>query len=462
MANHRVREKKALKGNFSSVSGSWGRGKPKIGVEEFMSIAGRFGFSKKTLKKIRAAAESEDMGEGPFLVNYYTDLKESKVAQFERLAREFFGVKYAMAVTNGTGALHSAYVAAGVGPGKEVLCPAIGFMATASSAVLAGGVPIFCDVDETMGMDPKKVESLITPRTVAIAPTGVMGNVYDIETLLKIARKHKLRVIEDCAQSCGGTFKGKLLGTWGDIGCFSISAYKIIGGGEGGFLITNDKNLFERIQQTAECGGLWRPERFGPPRYEGELFCGTNYRMSELEAAIDVVQIKKLKATVRRFRSVRKRVLQRLKSYRGIVPQPSNDFEGEIGYILRFYPETFDLGRKIVKGLSERGVVCETDGPDARPNWHLASEMFPVVLKTRATDPSCSFHCPHYLEAGGQVEYGQGDCPVADDLFKRAVTVSLNQWYSAQECRDLAEIMNEVFSTHCEEDKNGASWLRGR
>src|SRR3990172_6578860 len=146
MTNQRVREKKSLRGSFSSVSGAGGRGKPKIGVEEFMSIADRFGFSKKTLRRIREAAESEDLGEGPFLVNYYTDLRESKVAQLERLVREYFGVKFAMAVTNGTGALHCAYVAAGVGPGKGVICPAIGFMATASSVVLAGGVPIFCEV----------------------------------------------------------------------------------------------------------------------------------------------------------------------------------------------------------------------------------------------------------------------------------------------------------------------------
>ncbi len=459
MPQNRTGEREALEGSLKAVTRMEGKGKPKLGVDEFLSIADRFGFSKETLRKIREAVLEEDPGEGPFLVNYYTDLKESKVAKFERLAREFFGVKYALAVTSGTAALHCAYVAAGVGPGTEVICPAIGFMATASSVVLAGGVPIFCDVDHSMAMDPTKIENLITPRTVAIAPTGVLGNVYEIDSIMKIARKQKLRVIEDCAQSCGTRFKGRLLGTQGDIGCFSVSAYKIIGGGEGGLIVTDNRRLFERIQQMAECGGLWRPERFAPPRWEGELFCGTNYRMSELEAAINVVQIKKLRATVKRFNSVRSRILKRLNTYQEILPQKINDLEGEIGYMLRFYPESFELGWKLVNALNKIGIPCSMEGPDAPPNWHLASEMFPVTLKPAATDPSCSFHCPHYLEAGGKVEYRKGDCPLAEDLFKRSINLPLNQWMTATDCRNVASGIEQVLSTHCTPDPNAIPWI---
>ncbi|HMN30578.1 MAG TPA: DegT/DnrJ/EryC1/StrS family aminotransferase, partial [Caldilineaceae bacterium] len=158
--------------------------------------------------------------------------------------------------------------------------------ATAAAVVAAKGVPIFCDVDASLHMDPAKVEKLITPRTVALAPTHVMGSICDLGPLLELARRHKLKVVEDCAQSPGGHYRGRYVGTVGDIGCFSISAYKIIGGGEGGLLITNDERLWERANQFAESGGLWRKDRFAPPRYEGELFNGTNYRMSELEAAV--------------------------------------------------------------------------------------------------------------------------------------------------------------------------------
>lgn len=434
------------------------QGRPKIGVEEFMSVAERFGFSEGTLKRIHAAVGKEDLGGGPFLANYYCGLKESKVQAFERAAREILGVKYAIGVNSGTAALHSAFVAAGVGPGTEVLCPAIGFFATSAAVVVSKGVPVFCDVDQSLHMDPTKIESLITERTVAIAPTHVMGGVCNMGAIMKIARKHGLKVVEDCAQSCGGKYKGRFLGTFGDLSCFSISAYKIVGGGEGGLVLTDHKRLWERANQLAECGGLWRPERFAPPRYEGELFCGTNYRMSELEAAIDAVQLRKMPATVRRFNTVKTRILQRLGTYREITPQKLNDPDGEVGYNLRFYPETFELGARLVKALRESGIRCGTRGKNAPPDWHLYSYMFPVLLKTRATSDDCSFHCPRYHERGGAVHYARGDCPVADDLFDRLINVPLNQWLTASDCRAVAEAMNRVFARFCREDSAARPW----
>ncbi|HUW61505.1 MAG TPA: aminotransferase class V-fold PLP-dependent enzyme, partial [Candidatus Bathyarchaeia archaeon] len=292
MATTRKEQLKALQGSLKAVTTFGGRGRPKIGQEEFMAVAARFGLSRKTLAKIRQAVAEEDWGEGPFLGNYYSGLKRTKVEEYEQTARRIFGVKYALGVSSGTGALHCAFVAAGVGPGSEVICPAIGFVATPATVVLAKGVPVFCDVDESLCMDPAKIEALITPRTVAIAPTHVTGGVCEMQPIMKIARKHGLKVVEDAAQSCGATYRGKRAGAIGDIGCFSIAAYKIVGAGEGGLLLTNNKRMWERANQLAEGGGLWRPERFAPPRYDGELFCGTNYRMTELEAAMDNVQLR--------------------------------------------------------------------------------------------------------------------------------------------------------------------------
>jgi len=224
--------------------------------------------------------------------------------------------------------------------------------------VISGGVPIFCDVDESLGMDPAKIEPLINERTVALAPTHVMGSVCAMDQIMEIARTHNLRVVEDCAQSCGAKFRGRYVGTWGDIGCFSISAYKIAGGGEGGLVLTKDERLWERASCLAECGGLWRPDRFALPRYGGEIFCGTNYRMSELEAAVDVVQLGKLPLTVARFNQVKRRILRRLRRFKEIVPQKLNDPEGEVGYLLRFYPTTYTLGHKLVAALKATGVDC--------------------------------------------------------------------------------------------------------
>ena len=462
MANQRDEQRLALQGGLKAVSKIEGKGKPKIGVAEFMSVAERFGFSRRTLKQIRSAVARDDMGAGPFLSNYYANLKETKVQAFERAAREVFGVKYAIGVSSGTGALHAAFVAAGVGPGTEVICPAIGFFATAAAVVMSKGIPVFCDVDESLSMDPTKIERLITRRTVALAPTCVMGTVPDMGGIMRIARKHKLKVVEDCAQSCGGKYRGRWVGTIGDLGCFSISGYKIVGGGEGGLLLTNRKRLWERANQLMECGGLWRPVRFAPPRYKGELFCGTNYRMSELEAAVDVVQLRKMPATVKRFRTVKMRILKQLGRYGEVVPQRLNDPDGEVGYLLRFYPETVELGRRIVEALNAEGVSASMRRKDAHPDWHQYSYMFPVTLKTGPTPVNCPYECPVYLRRGGRAAYAREDCPVADDLFDRVITVSLNQWFTAADCRHVAKGIDKVLSAYCTEDPDAAEWIRSK
>ena len=456
---HKTSQKLALQGGMKAVGGVEGRGKPKIGVDELMSVIERFGVSAPTRRKMRALLKKEKPGDGPFLANYYSDLAETKVQAYQRAAREMFGVKYAIGTNSGTAALHAAFVAVGVGPGTEVICPAIGFIATAIAVVMAKAVPVFCDVDESLAIDPAKIEALVTKRTVVIAPTCVLGGVPDMGRIMRIARKHKLKVVEDCAQSCGGKFKGRYVGTFGDAGCFSISAYKIVGGGEGGLVIMNRKRTWERANQLIECGGLWRPVRFAKPRYKGELFCGANYRMSEIEAAVDVVQLRKMDMTVNRFRKVKLRILGLLKTYREIVPQTLNDPEGEVGYVLRFYPKSLKLAERIAAALKAEGVTCSTRGRNAAPDWHQYSFMYPVTGRTGPTSDNCPFECPLYLERGGSASYARGDCPVADDLFDRMVTVSLNQWLTAGDCRNTARAINKVLSAYCTEDPNARPWL---
>lgn len=450
----------AIHGGPKAFPAVEGKMQHKIGVEEFLSVAERFGFSPEALARIQAVVSDDDLAPSPHLGRYYSNYpKETKGAAFQRLACELFGVKYALGVSSGTAALHCAFIAAGVGPGTEVIVPAIGFYATAAMVVMAKGVPIFCDVDESLGMDPAKLEALITPRTVAIAPTHVMGSVCDLAPILAIARKHKLKVIEDCAQSPGGKYRGQSVGTWGDLGCFSISSYKIIGGGEGGLILTNDERLFARVNQFAEAGGLWRPVRFAPPRWEGELFNGVNYRMSELEAAVDVVQLQKLTKIVERYHRVKMEILSQLQTYDEITPQKLNDPDGEIGYLLRFFPATFALGEQIVKALNAEGIACGMRSADAKPDWHVYADMFPITLKTGSMSADRPFDLPEYRARGGQVEYGKGLCPVADDLFQRNISIPLNQWYSPGDCRNIAAGINKVFSAYCTPDNQARPWL---
>ena len=416
----------ALEGGPKAFPHTAGTIHPKVGVEEFLSIAERFGFNPEAMARLSAAVSDKDLPEGgPHLGRYHGHPKPIKGEQFEALAREKFGVKYALAVSSGTAALHCAMVGAGVGPGKEVICPAMGFLATSMAAAMAGATPVFCDVDESLQMDPTQLEALITPKTVAVAPTHHMGFVCDMDPILDIARKHGLKVIEDCAQAPGATYRGRPVGSLGDFGCFSISCYKIIGGGEGGMVITKDERVYDRVRQVSEAGGLWRSNRFAPERYPGELFVGANYRLSELESAINVVQLRKLDEKVSRHRAVWRRIREKLGRFHEITWQKSNDLEGDIGYMLRFFPKTHDLGRKIRDALVAEGIGADYRGDSAPPDWHVHHDMFPLFR-------DFSERCRPEL------------CPVATDLFDRCVVVPLNLWWSPEDCEAVAAGINKV------------------
>jgi dTDP-4-amino-4,6-dideoxygalactose transaminase len=232
--------------------------------------------------------------------------------------------------------------------------------------------------------------------------------------------------------------------------------------------LTDDGALYDRACQLIECGGLMRPDRFAPARYPGELFCGTNYRMSELEAAVNVVQLRKMPSLVERYNENRLKILGRLKTYKEIVPQKLNDPQGGVGYMIRLFPETVSLGRKIADALNAEGIgigefiwpaQCEIRGKDAPPNWHCYKDMFPVMERMEATESGCAFACPIYHEKGGRVEYSVGDCPVADDLFDRNIQIWLDPSYCEEDCVNIAAGINKVLSAYCTEEAGAAKWI---
>ncbi|MHB0937731.1 MAG: DegT/DnrJ/EryC1/StrS family aminotransferase [Armatimonadota bacterium] len=449
----------AINGGPKAVERLTGTVIPKIDMAEFLSVAERFGFSEAALERIKAAVSEEDMPDGgPNFARYWCPkpADKAKGPAFEALAREKFGVPYALSVSSGTGALHAAFVGVGVGPGTEVICPGLGFAATAMAVMLAGGVPVFSDVDESLQMDPAQIEQHITPRTVALAPTHHWSNVADMGPIMEIARKHNLKVVEDCAQGPGAKYRGQYVGAIGDAGCFSISAYKIIGGGEGGMVIAKDERIFDRIRQTAEAGGLWRPNRFAVPRYEGELFPGTNYRLSELEAAVDVVQLQKLDDFVRRYQAVSARVRGQLKRFAEITPQQINDAQGYIGYMLRFFPATCELSAKIAAALNAEGIGAGTRGADHQPDWHVCSDMQPINLTNGHVPGGSVYDDPRNA---GASTYRPGQCPVAEDLYAREVTIGLEQWLSEEDCDHIAAGINKVLSAYCTGDASAKAWI---
>ncbi len=202
----------------------------------------------------------------------------------------YTGSKYCLTTCSGTAALHMALAACGVGPGDEVITAAFTFLASASCAIHQNAIPVFVDIDpRTYCMDPAKLEAAITERTKAIIPVDIQGLPSDKDPILQIARKHKLFVIEDACQAHGALYKGKHVGTFGDIGCFSLNNFKNLCGGEGGLFITNDENLMKKAA-LVRCFGDEVDEVSHRRKYNASIL-GYMYRNQELPAALTRAQL---------------------------------------------------------------------------------------------------------------------------------------------------------------------------
>lgn len=245
-------------------------------------------FSATTIRK---AVEPLKSGK----VNYWTGTVGT---EFEKAWAQWNGARFAITTSNGTSALHTAVAALGIGPGDEVICPSYSFIASSFCVLQAGALPVFADVDESHTLDPADIESKITSRTRAILVVHLYGVVADLGPILKIARKHKLFVIEDCAQCFGGRYKGKKAGTIGDIGCFSFCQSKhFTTGGEGGAIITSDEDLNWECKSFRDHGYDVK-ERLRLLEMEAKLTyihrrVGFNYRLTEMQSMIGLCELER-------------------------------------------------------------------------------------------------------------------------------------------------------------------------
>lgn len=225
-----------------------------------------------------------------------------KVEQFEAAVARYVGSRHAVAVSNCTSALHLALVAAGIGPGDEVICPSFSFIATANAIVHAGARPVFVDIEPaTYNMDPELVEAAVTPRTKAVMPVDQIGLAADIPAIHAIARRHGLKVVEDAAPSLGSTVGTQRVGSLSDLTCFSFHPRKSITTGEGGVITTDDDeaaSLMRRLRSHAASTSDLQRHRSGTVQFEEYRELGYNYRMTDIQAAIGVVQMGKLDAAI--------------------------------------------------------------------------------------------------------------------------------------------------------------------
>ncbi len=228
-------------------------------------------------------------------VNYWTG---KKGMEFEDMWAKWIGAKFAISCTNGTAALHIALASLGIGPGDEVIVPSYSFIASSFSVVQAGAIPVFADVTDDHTLDPDCIEPLITKRTKAVIVVHLYGIVADMGKILAIAKKHGLKVIEDCAQCFGGEFNGKKAGTLGDVGCFSFCQSKhFTTGGEGGMVVTDDEDTGWECRSFRDHGYDVKA-RMNMLALEEKLpyihnRVGFNYRMTEIQSVIGINELKR-------------------------------------------------------------------------------------------------------------------------------------------------------------------------
>jgi 8-amino-3,8-dideoxy-alpha-D-manno-octulosonate transaminase len=299
----------------------------------------------------------------------------------------------------------------GIGAGDEVIVPGYTFIASISSIILSNAMPVLAEIDDSLTIDPKRIEELITPRTRAIMPVHMLGNPCDMDPIMAIAGKHKLSVIEDCCQAFGASYKGKRTGTYGDIAAFSLNVFKTITAGDGGAVATSDDMLYERAFGFHDQGH--KPSRMGV-EVGNRSIVGMNLRMNELTGAVSLAQIRKLNVILEKLREKK----GRLKNLLGKVPHASyrtiNDEEGECATLLTLLFDTKEYAEKFAEKLGGK--------PIAYSGWHVYNNMEQVLNKVTGAKANCPYDCPRFPE---KREYKKHMLPQTDDIVSRAVNVSV-------------------------------------
>ena len=378
-----------------------------------------------------------------YLFRYYgPEGCPSKVKEFELKFAEKFGAKYGLAVNSCTSALITSLVACGVGPGDEVLVTGYTFFASCAAIVAAKAIPVICEIDETLTMDPADIEKKITPSTKAILTVHMRGVPCDMDKIMAIAKKHNLRVIEDVAQAVGGTYKGKYLGTIGDCGCYSFQYHKTITAGEGGMIVTSDERLMNRCMGYHDTAACWRKDRFAEQAYEGELFCGVNYRMGEITGAIMLAQFAKLDRLLSAMRANQKRIISQIKDTKGIKVRPVNDPEGDTGICLMFFLDNKEKVQAFAEALKAEGVNASGVFNSGIPDWHIYAHWKHVIEKKTPTGEGCPWTCPYHK--GKEVEYSVDMNPKTLEYLSRVIHLDIPAQLTSEDCDMIAKAINKV------------------
>ncbi len=380
--------------------------------------------------------EINDVMETGILMRYGFDGPRKgiwKSKELEQAICERFGCSYAQLTSSGTSALTTAFAALGIGYGDEVIMPAFTFVASFESVLSVGAVPVLVDVDETLTLNPGAVRKAITPKTKCVMPVHMCGSMADLDALQEICKEHDLILLEDACQSIGASYKGKMVGTIGAAGTFSFDFVKTMTCGEGGVVMTNDKDVYTKCDGYTDHGhdhlGVDRGADLHP-------FLGYNYRISELHAAIGLAQVRK----VDRVLELQKKNHQQLKNILSQVPEVSfriiPDPAGDSCTFLSWFLPTEEITRAVVAELKVQGILAG--------NFYWFDNNWHYIRKWDHLKNAVALHRLSPEQTDALTKFQSQDFSASDAVMGRCISTSISTLWSEEQVKEKGEKMVEV------------------
>ena len=372
------------------------------------------------------------------LFRYYGPQSPTHVDQLEEFARAFYNVRHALAVNSGTGALCTAMSALGIGPGAEVIVPAFLWVATVTAVIQNNAIPILCEVNDSFNMDPVDLEKKITPRTKLIVAVHMAGAPCDMNAIMRVAHKHNIPVLEDCAQCNGGSVKGRKVGTFGKVGIYSLQINKNVTAGEGGLLLTDDEDLYSRLVAAHDVGVPWKQAQ--PDQASEVCFWGQGRRMGELAGAVANVQLRKLSQVISHMKDSKQHIKDALGELKDVSFRRLKDPDGDTGPFLILTFENESRAVRIAQHLTDDGIENIFHLSDY--GLHIYHNIRSLVERIPLSPAGNPWSLPQ--NADSVFEYAKGTCPTSDDLFDRSVIITIPSRLSTEQERQMAQAIKEA------------------
>lgn len=379
--------------------------------------------------------EVMDVLETGILFRYNHDQQRKghwKAKTFENELARYHGARFAHLTSSGTTADNLALAACGIGAGDEVIVPTFTFVAPVEAVLQAGAIPVFADIDETLCLSVASIEAAITPRTRAVILVHMCGSMARVDKISELCRSRKIILIEDTAQALGASFNGKMLGTFGQIAIYSFDFFKIVCAGEGGAIITDDPALYALASQYADHGHCHEGDNRGA---EPHHIFGTNFRISELHAAIGLAQFRKLDFILKHQRDNKAKLEKFFSGYPLVTFRTIPDKKGDSATFLDFFLEDEATARNVIKAFDSNGVgyaYWYDNNYHYFKNWqHIRNLSTPAKLAISLFNPP--------------QDYAALKIPKSDSIISRLISIQIRITWTDDEINSLTERIANAF-----------------